>query len=135
MACNNAESQSTQDIQENQNDTTGLVQPVIPSYTEMKQQVNKRFQWMLSEGIVTRNAYNLFTKTMLNDIAFCEKATDKDNTVVKNKLLKSLSILSRNELETEDREAVAEWYYMLSFKTKVDIKKDLNKWLYPFLEN
>ena len=37
--------------------------------------------------------------------------------------------------DTEDREAKTNWYFILSQKTKVDIKSDLNKWLYDFDPN
>ena len=107
--------------------------PKEPSYSEIKQQVSSRFKMMLNEDIISKQNFDSYSKLIMQDIEFCEKNTDKEQ--IKTQLLSSLNKIKIAELETEDREAIAEWYFILSQKTKVDIKSDLNKWLYDFDTN
>ena len=111
-----------------------FVPPTPPTYNALKSQVNSRLKWMLSEELITDKDYILFRNTIIADINFCEQAKEKSKLAIKTKLTKSLATLSSQALETEDREAVSEWYFELSKKMEVDIKDELNHWLYPFLE-
>lgn len=105
-----------------------------PSYKALKEQVNSRLKWMLSEQLISEKDCILFRNTIVADIDFCEQSKDKSKEVIKTRLTKSLATLSSRALETEDREAVADWYFEFSQKVKVDIKDELNHWLYPYLE-
>lgn len=106
------------------------VKPKEPSYAEMKQQVTSRFTVLLKEEHISQNEFTLLTNTLINDIAYCESAAINDKGKIKEQLLKGLSILKPMALDTEDREAITDWYFMLSQKKGVDIKNELNKWLY-----
>ncbi|KFE97631.1 DUF4844 domain-containing protein [Chryseobacterium luteum] len=103
------------------------------SYSEIKQQVSSRFKMLLTEDMITQQNFENYTKTIIQDVEFCEKNTDK--TQIKAQLLSSLKKLKKAELDTEDREAITDWYFILSQKSEVDIKSDLNKWLYDFDPN
>lgn len=107
--------------------------PKEPSYSEVKQQVSSRFKMMLNEDIISKHIFETYTKLIMKDIEFCEKNTNREE--IKTQLLSSLKKIKTAELETEHREAIAEWYFILSQKTKVVIKSDLNKWLYDFDPN
>src|SRR5690554_219218 len=107
--------------------------PKEPDYSEIKQQTSSRFQMLLSEEMITKQEFTFYTKTIVGDVAFCEK--NKDKALIKTQLLSSLKKLKMAELDTEDREAIVDWYFLLSQKSKIDIKNDLNKWLYDFETN
>lgn len=107
--------------------------PKEPSYSEVKEQVSSRFKMMLNEDIISKHIFDTYTKLIMKDIEFCEENTNREE--IKTQLLSSLKKIKTEELETENREAIAEWYFILSQKTKVDIKSDLNKWLYDFDPN
>ncbi len=107
--------------------------PKEPSYAEIKQQVSSRFKMLLTEEMISQHNFDTFTKTIIQDVDFCEKNTDK--TQIKTQLLSSLKKLKTAELDTEDREAITDWYFILSQKKEVDIKIELNKWLYDFDPN
>ena len=104
--------------------------PQEPSYPEIKLQVSNRFKMLLTEEMITQQNFENYTKTIIKDIEFCEKNTDK--TQIKTQLLSSLKKLKTAELDTEDREEITNWYFILSQKSEIDIKGDLNKWLYDF---
>ncbi|UIR56783.1 DUF4844 domain-containing protein [Sphingobacterium sp. SRCM116780] len=113
---------------------SNFMQSALPTYSQLKKQVTKRFKWMLQEDLIETEEYVLFTQTILSAIDFCEKSNDDDKEVIKERLVKSIGTLSRSELETEDREAVVDWYYMLAEIKNVNINEELNHWLYPFLK-
>jgi hypothetical protein len=100
--------------------------PKEPSYSEIKQQVLGRFKILLTEEMISQGDFELLTSTILNDVEFCEKHTDKPE--IKAQLLSGLKKLKIVELDTEDREAITDWYFILSQKAGVDIKSDLNTW-------
>ncbi|MDR6969621.1 hypothetical protein J2X31_003654 [Flavobacterium arsenatis] len=105
--------------------------PKEPSYAEMKQQVLGRFKILLSDEMITQQEYEEITKTIVADIDYCKKNTENKDKI-KAKLLIGLAKLKDKLGDTEDREAIVDLYFILSQKTKVDIKSDLNMWLYGF---
>lgn len=107
--------------------------PKEPSYSEIKQQVSSRFKMLLTEDMITQQNFENYAKIIIQDVDFFEKNTNKEQ--IKAQLLSSLKKLNTAELDTEDREAITDWYFILSQKTKVDIKSELNKWLYDFDPN
>lgn len=107
--------------------------PKEPDYAEIKQQVSGRFKMLLTEEMITKQEFENYTQTIIQDVEFCEKNKDKEQ--IKTRLLLSLKSLKNAGLDTEDREAISEWYFLLSQKNKIDIKNDLNKWLYDFNPN
>lgn len=109
------------------------IQPKELSYSEIKEQVTAQFKMLLAEKMITQPEFENYTQTIIQDVQFCEKNTD--TTQIKTQLLSSLKKLKFAELDTEDREAITYWYFILSQKTKVDIKTDLNEWLYDFDTN
>lgn len=106
------------------------VKPKEPSYADMKQQVTGRFTVLLNEEHISQNEFTLLTNTIINNIEYCEKAATNSKEEIKGQLLKGLSILKPMALDTEDREAITDWYFILSQKKGLDIKKELNSWLY-----
>lgn len=100
------------------------------TYVEIKQQVANRFDMLLSEKRLTRQEYITYSQTIIEDITFC--ANNTDTALIKNRLLAGLEKLKTAELDTEDREAIANWYLVLAQTVKIDLKGDLNKWLYNF---
>lgn len=100
--------------------------PTEPGYSEIKQQVLGRFKILLTEEMISQGDFELLTSTIIKDVEFCEKHIDKPE--VKAQLLSGLKKLKTIELDTEDREAITDWYFILSQKTGVDIKSDLNTW-------
>lgn len=104
--------------------------PKEPGYPEIKQQVLGRFKALLTAEVIAVQEYESYTQIIIYDVDFCEKNTDKAQ--IKAQLLSGLKKLKPAELDTEDREAITDWYFILSQKTGVDIKSDLNKWLYDF---
>mgnify|MGYP003583518332 CR=1 FL=1 len=104
--------------------------PKEPSYSEIKQQILGRFKALLTADVISEQEYENYTQIIIRDVEFCEKNTDKAQ--IKAQLLSGLKKLKPAELDTEDREAITDWYFILSQKTGVDIKSDLNKWLYDF---
>ncbi|AZB01839.1 DUF4844 domain-containing protein [Chryseobacterium joostei] len=107
--------------------------PKEPDYAEIKQQVSGRFKMLLTKEMITKQEFENYTQTIIQDVEFCEKNKDKEQ--IKARLLLSLKSLKNAGLDTEDREAISEWYFLLSQKNKIDIKNDLNKWLYDFNPN
>lgn len=104
--------------------------PKEPTYPEIKQQVLGRFKALLTADVISEQEYQSYTQIIIRDVEFCEK--NKDKAQVKAQLLSGLKKLKTAELDTEDREAITDWYFILAQKTGVDIKNDLNKWLYDF---
>lgn len=100
------------------------------SYGDMKLQITSRFKMLLREEMITQQEYEKFNKIIIDDIDFCEK--NRDKALIKTQLLSSLNKLKTAELDTEDREAIANYYFVLTQKKEIDIKSDLNKWLYGF---
>jgi len=105
-------------------------QPALPSSPEMKKQILGRFNALLSIEMITQEEFTYYTQTIISDVDFCENSIDQSQ--IKTQLLRGLQKLKTAELDTEDREAIAHWYYVLSLKHKVEITTDLNKWLYGF---
>lgn len=105
-------------------------QAKVPTYAEMKQQVSERLKILLTEEMIDQLQYELLITKINKDIGFCESNANKE--LVKPQLLSSLKKLKAMELDTEDREAVAEWYFLLAQKSKINISKELNVWLYDF---
>lgn len=101
-----------------------------PDYSELKKQMKARFNFLLSEGMMSQADCNLYNNMISSDIDFCQNTADKN--LVKNRLLKSLTKLKDAELDTEDREAIVDTYFLLAKKKEIDIKKELNIWLYNF---
>lgn len=99
-----------------------------PDYSELKMQMTARFNFLLSEGMISQPDYNLYNNIISSDIDFCQNTSDKN--LVKNQLLKNLGKLKDADLDTEDREAIVETYFLLAKKKEIDIKKELNIWLY-----
>lgn len=100
------------------------------TYSAIKEQISGRFKILLSEKMITQQQYLYYTKTIIEDVDFCENTTNKEQ--IKTQLLTGLRKLKTAELDTEDREAIIDWYFILSQKSKIDIKSNLNSWLYDF---
>jgi len=106
-----------------------LKQPEPLTYETLKESVEGRLGWMLEEDLINKKDYETLKSTMLNDIdTFLKGSQSKEQLTerVQNSLAKLKSI----ELDTEDREFVAETYYDIAKRCDIDIAKDLNKWLY-----
>lgn len=112
------------------NSNKNKVQAMTTTYAEIKRQVLNRFNMLLSEKRLTRQEYITYSQTIIEDITFC--ANNTDTALIKNRLLSGLKKLKTAELDTEDREAIANWYLVLAQTVKIDMKGDLNKWLYNF---
>jgi len=96
----------------------------------MKKQILGRSNALLSIEMITQEEFTYYTQIIMSDVDFCENPIDQSQ--IKKQLLRSLQKLKTAELDTEDREVIAHWYYVLSLKHKVEITTDLNKWLYRF---
>lgn len=100
----------------------------LPTYIKLKADMLGRFKLLLSEEMISSLEYRHYTETITKDIRFCE--TNTDTAKVKLQLLAGLRQMENAELDTEDREAIVDCYFILSEKHGIDIKKQLNKWLY-----
>ncbi|ERJ57399.1 hypothetical protein [Sphingobacterium paucimobilis] len=100
----------------------------LPTYTKLKADMLARFKLLLSEEMITSLEYRHYTETITKDIRFCE--TNTDTAKVKLQLLDGLQKMENAELDTEDREAIVDCYFILSEKHGIDIKRQLHKWLY-----
>ncbi len=100
----------------------------LPTYIKLKADMIGRFKLLLSEEMISSLEYRHYTETITKDIRFCE--TNTDTAKVKLQLLASLQQMENAELDTEDREAIVDCYFILSEKHGIDIKRQLNKWLY-----
>lgn len=100
----------------------------LPTYLKLKADILGRFKVLLSEEMITSLEYKFYTETITKDIRFCE--TNTDTAKVKLQLLAGLRKMENAELDTEDREAIVGCYFILFEKHGIDMKKQLNKWLY-----
>lgn len=105
-------------------------QSELPAYPEIEKQILGRFNVLLSEEMITQEEFTYYTQTIIDDVNFC--AIHSDQPQIKPRLLLGLQKLKMAELDTEDREAIAHWYYVLSLKHKIELTSELNKWLYGF---
>ena len=108
-----------------------LREPDPLSYEQLVEMVNKRLDWMLEERLIGKSDYNLMKTTMLDDIDTFLKGSQTKKQLTK-RAKQSLDKLKKIELDTEDREFVAETYYDIAQRCDVDIAEILNKWLYGF---
>lgn len=102
-------------------------------YLEIIEQVNGQFKILLERKMITQPEFKNYTQIIVQDVEFCEKS--KDTAQIKTQLLSSLKKLKIEERDTQEKEIITYWYFILSQKTKVDINSDLNKWLYDFEPN
>lgn len=100
----------------------------LPTYVKLRADILGRFKVLLSEEMITSLEYRHCTGTITKDIRFCE--TNTDTAKIKLQLLAGLRNMENAELDTEDREAIVDCYFVLSEKHGIDIKKQLNNWLY-----
>ncbi|NDV77656.1 hypothetical protein D0T57_01540 [Dysgonomonas sp. 511] len=108
-----------------------LHEPEPLTYEQLVAMVGKRLDWMLEERLIGKSDHNLMKATMLDDInTFLKGSQTKEQLTERAK--QSLDRLKKIELETEDREFVAETYYDIAQRCDVDIAQMLNKWLYGF---
>lgn len=96
---------------------------------ELKPYVEERLNWMLEEGLVSRTEYSLLKKHMMEDLDAFLKGSENEEQLLK-RASNSLDKLKKVELDTEDREFVAEIYYDMAKRRGVNIADMVNLWLY-----
>lgn len=106
-----------------------LKQPEPLSKEELKKSVKGRLDWMLKENLINKKDFETLRNTILDDIdTFLKGSQTKEQLT--ERIQNSLANLKKIELDTEDREFVAETYSDLAKRCDIDIAKDLNLWLY-----
>jgi hypothetical protein len=98
------------------------------SYAELKNQITTRFKVLEKEEMITAEESKYLTGILISDIEFFEN--NSDTVALKNQVLISLKKMKTAELDTEDREAIAHWYFVLTQKKEINVEGDLNRWLY-----
>lgn len=98
------------------------------SYAELKNQITTRFKVLEMEEMITGEERKYLTGILISDVEFFEN--NSDTVALKNQVLISLKKMKTAELDTEDREAIAHWYFVLTQKKAINVEDDLNRWLY-----
>ena len=106
------------------------IKPEEIDYSEIKKQVTGLFKIMLADKLITQPEFENYTQIIIKDVEYCEK--NKDTAQIKEQLVTSLNKLKIEEQDKKEKELITYWYFILSKKTDVDIKSELNKWLYDF---
>ena len=106
------------------------IKPEEIDYSEIKKQVTGLFKILLEDKLITQPEFENYTQIIIKDVEYCEK--NKDTAQIKEQLVSSLNKLKIEERDKKEKELITYWYFILSKKTNVDIKSELNKWLYDY---